>query len=130
MSAFSSYLADKVLNHVLRGQVFTPPSGLYIALFTTDPTPGSTGTEVSTVGTGYTRQSISFSVALDQEIKNSNDIEFSGATSPWGTVTHVGIYDQDAAGNLLYYGELENPRAIFEGDLLRFSTDDLVISIQ
>ena len=46
MAAISTYLADKLFNHVLRNEVYTPPAKVYLALYTTDPTAAGTGTEV------------------------------------------------------------------------------------
>lgn len=129
MSAFSTFLANKVLDHVLRGQVYTPPSELFIALLTQNPTPGNIGTEVDTTGSGYARQSVTFGIASNHEIKNIGDIVFSEATSDWGTITHIGIYDSSTGGELLFFGGLENSRPIFTGDTLRFNAEDLVISV-
>jgi hypothetical protein len=52
--SFTNYLENKVMAYVFTGTAFTSPSSsLYLALFTTDPGEGGSGTEVS--GTSYAR---------------------------------------------------------------------------
>jgi hypothetical protein len=39
--SMSNYLEDKVIDHMLRNQAFTPPTTVYASLHTSDP--GETG---------------------------------------------------------------------------------------
>ena len=115
--SFSYAKAAAILNAEFR----TDP--VYLALYTSNPTPNDTGTEVS--GAGYARQPITFSApALEggkQTIKNSAKVEFPVATADWGTITHVGIRDAATGGNLIAFAELAAPRTIMAGD--RFVID-------
>lgn len=43
----STYLEQAILNEVLRGQNYLPPSNIHVGLFTSDPTDEDIGTEVS-----------------------------------------------------------------------------------
>lgn len=126
----SNWLATQLLNASLRGTAFSPPSTVYIALYTSDPTPADTGTEVS--GGGYTRQAITFTAAaLDSgkvSVKNMADVVFPQATADWGLVTHVAIRTAASGGNLLWSVPLaEKSRTIQVGDRPKFLKDSTIV---
>jgi len=130
MSAASDYLENKVLDHFLGTASTSAPATVYLALFTTDPTDAGSGTEVSTSGTAYARQSIAFSSASSGSTSNSADVEFSQATgSGFGTVTHFGIYDASTAGNLLFHGALTSSKTIDAGDVFKIASGNLSITV-
>jgi hypothetical protein len=126
VSAFSNYLENKVLDHVFGGVPYSAPATLYLALYTSDPGDGNTGTECS--GTSYARQTIAFTVTTDTA-SNSAAVEFPVAGSSWGTITHVGILDQLTSGNLLAHGALTASKAIASGDVFRVEIGDLDITL-
>ena len=126
MSAFSNYLENKVLDHVFGGVPYSAPATLYLALYTSDPGDGNTGTECS--GTSYARQTITFTVVNDTASNNAA-VEFPVAGSSWGTITHVGILDQLTSGNLLAHGALTASKAIASGDVFRVENGDLDITL-
>ncbi|WP_026487646.1 phage tail fiber protein [Caldanaerobius polysaccharolyticus] len=127
MAAISTYLANKLLDHTLRNVAYTPPTTVYVALYTSNPGAGDTGTEVS--GGGYARQQITFNVASGGQITNNADVVFPVATASWGTVTHIGIRDAAAGGNLLYYMPLDVTKTIDAGDQLKIPVGQLTISM-
>jgi hypothetical protein len=130
MSAASDYLENKVLDHFLGTASTSAPATVYLALFTTDPTDAGSGTEVSTSGTAYSRQSIAFSSASSGSTSNSADVEFSQATgSGFGTVTHFGIFDASTAGNLLFHGSLTASKTIDAGDVFKIASSNLSITV-
>jgi hypothetical protein len=130
MSAASDYLENKVLDHFLGTASTSAPATVYLALFTTDPTDAGSGTEVSTSGTNYARQSIAFSSASSGTTSNSADVEFSQATgSGFGTVTHFGIFDASTAGNLLFHGSLTASKTIDAGDVFKIASSNLSITV-
>lgn len=130
MSAASDYLENKVLDHFLGTASTTAPAAVYLALFTSDPTDAGSGTEVSTSGTAYSRQSIAFSSASSGSTSNSADVEFSQATgSGFGTVTHFGIFDASSAGNLLFHGALTSSKTIDAGDVFKIASGNLSITV-
>ena len=126
MSAFSNYLENKVLLHVFGGTSYTAPATLYLALYTTDPGEGNTGTECS--GTSYARQTIAFTVVNDTA-SNTSAVEFPVAGSSWGTISYIGILDNLTSGNLLAYGALTTAKAIDSGDVFRVEAGDLDITL-
>ena len=126
--SFSNYLETKVLDHVFGGTAYTAPATLYLALFTANPNEDGSGTEVSTSGTAYARQSVAFTIS-GNTASNTAAVEYPTATANYGTVSHVGIYDASSAGNLIAYAALTSSKAIETGDVFRVPTGDLDITL-
>lgn len=126
--SFSNYLETELLDHVFAGNAYTSPTTVYVALHTANPDEDASGAEVSTVGTGYARQTGSFTVSGNTATTNAN-IEFPTATAPFGTVTHIAVWDAVSAGNMLAYSALTTSKTIDTGDVLRISTGDLDITL-
>lgn len=128
--AVSDYLADAILNAAFRGQPFTSPSTVYLALYTNNPTAADTGTEVS--GGAYVRKAVTFGAPASESgkrtIKNSAEVAYPVATADWSTVTHVGVRDAATGGKLLYYGPVSNPRTIQLSDVLKFPVGSLILT--
>jgi len=124
--SFSNHLETKILDHVFGGSPYTAPSTLYLALYTSAPSDTGGGTEVS--GGGYVRQTVAFTTSGDTT-SNTNAVEFPTATSNYGTVTHVGVFDASTAGNLLAYASLTSSKTIETGDVLRVPAGDLDITL-
>jgi hypothetical protein len=125
--SISDYFENKILDHMLRNQSFTPPSTVYVALYTTAPSDSGGGTEVS--GGGYARQPVTFSAASDGSISNSEDITFPQATANWGTIVAVGLFDAATAGNLLWYGDLTQSKTVNSGDIFKIPAGNLTVSL-
>ena len=129
MAGFSDYLEDKVLDHVFGGNAYTAPATLYVALYTVAPTDTGGGTEVT--GGSYVRQSGTFTVSGTDPTTASNSaaIEYPTATDNYGTVVAVGILDASSSGNLLAYANLDTSKSVTTGDVFRFDTGDLDITL-
>lgn len=127
MSLSNTYETN-VLTWLLTGDAVTRPTSFYVALFTSNPDEDASGTEVSTSGTAYARQSVTFSVS-GNTATNTAAIEFATATASYGTVTHVGVYDASTAGNLIAYAALSTSKAIDTGDVLRLPANDLDVTL-
>lgn len=130
MSALTNSLEESLLNHVLRNSAYTPAATVYLALFTAvaDGEAG-TVTEVSTSGTGYARQAITFSAASARRIANSASLAFENTAggTDFGTVTHWGIYTASTAGTLLAYGALAASEAVSDGETFTVHTGALAL---
>jgi hypothetical protein len=124
--SFSNYLETKVLDHVFGGTAYTAPSTLYLALYTADPSDTGGGTEVS--GGGYARQTVAFTTS-GNTTSNTAAVEYPTATSSYGTVVAVGVFDASSGGNLLAYAGLTTDKAIDTGDVFRVPAGDLDISL-
>lgn len=98
----------------------------YLALYTNNPGPTNTGTELT--GGSYARQSITFGSIVSGQMKNTNTLTFSSL--PASVATHYGIFDAVSGGNLLAYGELTTPIVSEAGDNAIFDTDSIVANFQ
>jgi hypothetical protein len=126
--SLSNTFETRVLTWLFTGDAVTRPSAFYIALFTSNPAEDASGTEVSTSGTAYARQSATFTVS-GNEATNSAAIEFPTATASYGTVSHIGVFDAASAGNLIAYAALTTSKAIDTGDVLRLPANELDITM-
>ncbi len=126
--SFSNTFETRVLTWVFTADAATRPTAWYVALFTSNPDEDASGTEVSTSGTAYARQSATFTVS-GNEATNSAAVEFPTATASYGTVTHVGVFDASSAGNLIAYAALTTSKAIDTGDVFRIPSGDLDITL-
>ena len=123
----STYLQNKVVDLSLRNVSYTPPTTVYLGLFTTTLNAAGTGTEVS--GGSYARQSVSFSAASSGATASSADVTFPTATASWGTVTYAGLYDASTGGNLLYFTPLDVSKTIDSGDIFKVTTGNFTVSL-
>ena len=126
--SFSDTFETHVLNYVFTATSVTRPTAWYLALFTSNPADDASGTEVSTSGTAYARQSAAFTVSGDTA-SNSAAIEFPTATASFGTVSHVAVFDAASGGNLIAYAALTSSKAIDTGDVFRVPSGDLDITL-
>lgn len=131
MSSFSDFLEDKVLKHVFTNTAYTAPSTLYVALFTVAPTDAGGGTEVSTSGTNYARQTMAFTVSGSSPTQAANTaaVEWGTAASSWGTVVAAAVFDAASGGNMLAWGALTSNKTIAAGDVFRFPASSFVITL-
>ena len=137
MSAASNYLENKLLDHVLTATSFSQPSR-YLALFVNTSgnaaanlEAGTLTDEVSTSGTAYARQAITFNAASSGSSSSSATVTFPTATANFGTITHVAIMDSDVegSGNVLFYGAVTTAKTIETGDTFQVSSGNLTISL-
>ena len=124
--SFSNTFENRVLTWVFTTGSATRPTSWHVALFTTNPAEDGSGTEVS--GGAYARQSATFTVT-GNTATNAAALEYAVATAPYGTVTHVGIYDASTGGNLIAYAALTSSKNIDTGDVLRIPAGDLDITL-
>lgn len=132
MGAASNYLELKLLDHALGTTTFTKPTTVYLALFTADPGEASSFTnEISTSGTAYSRQAISFAAAASGSAASSATVTFPTATASWGTITHVAVCDGGTAGagNQLFYGAVTTSKTIDTGDTFQVSSGNLTVAL-
>jgi hypothetical protein len=113
MTAMSTYLADKLLDHAWGKTAYTMPT-VYIGLYTTNPTmpAGTGGTEVS--GGAYARVALSGLIGAAAAGANASSslIAFITATASWGTVIGIGVFDALTGGNLLNAGALGTSKVV------------------
>lgn len=128
MSAMSDYLELKFLDHFLGTASTSAPAAVYISLHTADPTDAGSGAEVSTSGTAYVRKAITFGAASSGSASNDAAVEFDAATSSWGTITHIGIWDASSSGNLLFHAALTTSKTIATNDIFKVAIGGVAIT--
>jgi len=126
--SFTNFLETEILDHVFAGSAYTAPSTHYLALFTAAPGETGGGTEVTTSGTAYVRQSVAFTTT-GNTTSNTASVEYATATASFGTVSHVGVFDAVTGGNLMAYATLASAKSIDTGDVFRVPTGDLDITL-
>jgi hypothetical protein len=128
----SAYFKLKVLDTFFGGTVFTAPATLYLGLYTTAPTPGLAGTEVS--GGSYARKSfantsVNWNAASGGAKTNKLALNFARATASWGTIRGWGLYDAASGGNLLGSGSLTAPLpTVINGDIAQVAAGAIVLT--
>jgi hypothetical protein len=127
MAELSTYLENKLLDHVLRSTSYTSPTTVYVGLYTSDPGDDDTGTECT--GGAYARQILSVTTASDGVVTSSADVTFPQATDSWGTISHIGLLDAVTSGNLLMHTPLTTSRTIEAGDVIKIATGSLTASL-
>jgi len=127
MAAMSNYLENALINATLRATTFTSPATVYVGLYTSDPTDANTGTECT--GASYARKSMTFGAPSNGVSTNSSAVEFDQATGSWGTITHFGILDALTSGNLLYHGALTSSKTIESGDVFKFASAAVSVTL-
>ena len=135
MSKMSDYLEVELRKHIFRTGSFTKPAALYVSLHTADPTDTAAGAEANY--TGYARvqrdpadANWTAASAVDGNTDNAAAITFGVCTAGSNTVTHFGIWDALAAGNMLTYGALTVSQVINVGVTPSFAIGALDITFQ
>lgn len=127
----SDYLENELLDHVLGGGDYPRPATVYVALYTATPNDAGGGTEAS--GGSYVRVAVTnnatnWPAAANGSKSNGTAITYAAATADWGTVVAFGLFDALSGGNLLYWGDLSQSRAVNSGDTASFAVGTLTIS--
>ena len=135
MAAFSDYFESKIIDKLLRNQAYTPPTTIYLALFTavTGLETDNPSAEVS--GDTYARQACALDAASGGVSANTSEIAFPQAGASWGTITYFALVDHETNVtwgtnvHVLMYGALTVSKAIGAGDTLKVAAGDLDITI-
>lgn len=142
-AAMTNNWENSLIDFLFRGQTYTPPATIYIALFTTCPTDSTSGTEVS--GGSYARVAVTSSLAnwagtqsagsttassgTGGTTSNNATVTFPTATADWGTVNCFGGMTASTGGTLLFYASLTTPRSITNGSTASFAAGALTFQI-
>lgn len=131
-SGMGAITANALLDQVLGGAAYTPPTTVYLALFLTPPTATGGGTEVS--GPSYVRIALpnnttTWSNANAGTKYNLQQIVFPGAGGDWGIVVGAAIFDAPTGGNVITFGTVDEARAVHVGDTAQFDPGAILIAI-
>jgi hypothetical protein len=121
MTSLTDY-AKNLLGRSVVGRRPTLPSAVFIAL-------GTGGSDASGIsgeptGTGYARQSVTFFGTGSQY--NISQVRFT-FTSPPGTLTHIGVFDAQAAGNPLLWAPLATPVTLNDAGIVNIPVSSMNI---
>jgi hypothetical protein len=135
MAGLSDYSEVAILNALLRGTNFTAPTNasLRLALFTADPTDAGNINEVA-LGGWYSRQATGQFTAPSASgtaniSSNVASITFPAVTGSAVTVTHIGVFDAQTAGNMLLSAPMTSAKTLQVGDVLSFAPGTIVASL-
>lgn len=131
MGSFSDYLENELLDHVFGNGSYTPPTNVFVALSTADPTDDGSG--IAEPGAGaYARVSTAgadWNTAVAGALDNANEITFPEATASWGTLTHFALFDALTGGNMLGHSSLTTSKAIGIGDTAKYAAGELDVTL-
>ena len=150
MAGMSSYLQNKLVDHIFRGTSYTAPSQIYAGLLSANPAnDAATGTEVT--GTDYARAtpgansqanwiatqdtpgdtgSAAASSATTGRTANGAEIDFGTVGSGgWDSATGVALYDASTGGNMLFWVALGSTQSLPEGATVSYAAGDLTITL-
>lgn len=129
MAGFTDYVENAVLNWLRGTAMPTAPSGLFVGLFSSDPTDASTGgTEVTTTIRTAGRPAATFGAPNSGgTIANSALIDFGNAAGA-ATVSFYAVYDSASGGNKLFSGALTASKSISQNDPVSFAIGALTLT--
>lgn len=126
MTKLSNYLENKLADHVLRNTAFTPPTNLYVALHTADPTEAGNVAEVTTAAYGsYARKQMTVGAPTNGVSTNNADLNWTNC--PAITISHISIWDSLTAGNCLFFGPLSAAKTMASGETFKIVTGSLSV---
>lgn len=131
MGSFSDFWENEILDHCFMKGAYTPPSNIFVALSTADPTDTGGGIAEPSGGS-YARKSTSgtsWDAAVSGALDNANPITFVKATGSWGTITHFALFDTLSGGNMLAHGALTESKLVANGDTASFAAGALDVSL-
>lgn len=137
MSAASNATENLALKWLLTTDSATRPTTWYVALFTngsgsaaSNLEAGTLTDEVSTSGTGYARQAVSFTVTDDTAASDST-ITFPTATGSWGTITHLAVVsnDTEGSGTVYFWGALTSSKVVASSDTFQITSGSLTVTL-
>jgi hypothetical protein len=142
-AAMTNTWENSLIDFLFRAQAYTPPTKIYIALFSTCPTDSSGGTEVT--GSGYGRVDpgtsaltvwggtstggTSTSAGSDGTTYNLGVLTFPSATGDWTTANCFGGMTASSGGTLLFYAPLTAARTITNGSTASFAIGALTFQL-
>jgi len=62
------------------------------------------------------------------QVENTTEIHFNVATQSWGTITHIGFFDNN--NHLLAFTELNNSIVVTQGSIATILVGDAVITLE
>lgn len=109
-------LANKWLS-VLNNTTFTAITTCYVKLHTADP--GSAGTTAPSAETD--RKAITWNAAASGSMTMNGTLSWTAWDAGTETISHISIWDNSTAGNVLWTGQLSSNKTVNNGDTLNIT---------
>ncbi|QCL88728.1 phage tail fiber protein [Agrobacterium tumefaciens] len=134
----STYAANAILNHFLRGVIAVSPARLYVSLHTADPGNAGTSEVAAAAWPAYTRLDAAqggavetgFTAAAGKACTNAKELLYAphdGAAPV--TVTHFAIWTDPLGGEMVFQGALTAPKTLNPTDECIIHATDLDIAV-
>lgn len=117
-------LANKMLDHTLKGTTMAQPTNIYVGLSTANPTDNMSALAEPS-GNAYARVNVNAYTVSNNTASNTNSFQFTTATGSWGTISHHFLSDATSAGNYLFYGAVDVPQAVAATDTVNYAASAL-----
>jgi len=125
----ATFLSNAVLDHIFGNDAYDTTATIYVSLSAANPTDDGSGFSEHS-GDNYARVAQnSWDTSSGGATENDGAITFPQASAAWGTVTHFAMWDASTAGNMLFYGALDNARNIGQNDTPSFADGALDITM-
>jgi hypothetical protein len=122
----SNDLANKLANATVRNVSYTGPATVYVALYSVAPTAATSGTELS--GSGYTRETVTFSAPTAGVVTSNVAVSFGAATADWLPAVAMATVDASTAGNIMWFKTIAT-QLVKNGDTLDLDSGAITITI-
>src|SRR6185312_8471116 len=114
----TTYLQNKLTDHVLRKTAYASPTNVYVALHTANPTKDGNVGEVTTGAyPGYARKALTVGAPTNGIGANTTDLSWDVNAAI--TFTHTSIWDAATGGNPLLQGPLTKSETMANGNVFR-----------
>ncbi len=130
----SDYLANKLLDHVFKGDAYSKPTNTYVCALDENAVDGDSGTDLQAkeptgVGSYARKLNNGWDAASGGLVDNTAAITFVTATASWTSITHFAITDHLTVGNILFLGSLATLRQVASSDVLEFPAGALDLTM-
>jgi hypothetical protein len=130
----SLYLQNLILDHILRGETYTPPSTVYVGLVDDNALDSELNNgDLTNEITSYTgdRKAMTFDSAVQDGTasKSVNNAQVDFEDMPNVNVKYSIICDSATGGNILFWLPAGIVKTIYEGDINRVRVGDIEISM-
>ncbi len=132
MGKLSIFTRNKLLDHICN-TAYTPPTTVYLAFCSADPTESGTGDNMNEMPdtANYSRKAIAFGAAASRRVTQNANVGFDQLSDNLGTATHWAIVDSPthSAGNMLAFGELDEAKELVANNTPSVASGEVWVEI-
>lgn len=130
MPFFNGY-AHGVLNYIRGNAMPTPPTAIYLALYSDVVDSAGVGTEVTATITGGNRPSFTLNTPASKQSENDPAITVTASAAGNGNIVSVGVFNSATpnSGTGYFHGTLAAPIPVTAGQSVVIPLEDLKVII-